>query len=101
MLCAAFLLIYILIYFWPYTVGALLIWAIVTYLKRASARETLAAPVRAKSKAAPIKAVANPKPTRAGELPAPDYLRRWSTGRRQDVCRDRDEWQKAFDRITG
>ena len=71
----AFLLIYILIQIWPVTVGALLIWAIVAYLKRAHPSRSVAP--KAMPKPTLVKATAKPKPTLvkstpARELPTPD-----------------------------
>ena len=37
-----------------------------------------------------------PKPVR--ELPAPDYLPRWTARRRLDTDREHAQWQAAFDR---
>lgn len=36
-----------------------------------------------------------PKPVR--ELPAPDYLPRWTASRRLDAGREHAQWQKQFD----
>jgi len=69
----ALLLMYILIQIWPVTVGALLIWAIMAYLKRARPSRSVAP----KAMPRPTPATATPKltlvkPTPARELPTPD-----------------------------
>ena len=44
--------------------------------------------------------LAQPKPMPARELPAPDYLPRWTTTRRFYTDREHDDWQKQFDSVT-
>ena len=43
---------------------------------------------------------AKPMTMPARELPAPDYLPRWTTTRRSYTDREHDEWQKQFESVA-
>lgn len=47
---------------------------------------------------APAASKPHPKPAR--ELPAPDYLPRWTTNRRFYADREHHDWQKQFDSMV-
>lgn len=55
-------------------------------------------PVRSKTVATVSVVTARPMPAR--ELPAPDYLPRWSMTRRVYASREHDEWQQQFDSMS-
>lgn len=56
----------------------------------------LAMPVPSGGRESPAK----PRPMPARELPAPDYLPRWTTTRRFYTDREHDDWQKQFDGVA-
>jgi hypothetical protein len=105
------LAILLLVLFWQYIVAGLGLWVLVLIV-RAVIHWTVAdakpnyrrEPVQTRPVAKPVqtRAVAMPVQTRAvampaRELPAPDYLPRWTAGRRLDTGREHAQWQKKFD----
>ncbi|MGO4805610.1 hypothetical protein AB4089_10825 [Arthrobacter sp. 2MCAF15] len=107
------LAIVLLVLFWQYIVAGLGLWVLVLIM-RTLINWTIADPkpnyrrehvqtryattlVQTRPAARPVQTrpVAKPKPAR--ELPAPDYLPRWTPSRRLDAAREHAQWQKRFD----
>lgn len=82
---AVLLVIWVLVFYWPFTLTGLAVWAFVAWMRR-----TPAAP--APSYREPAQVRPKPEPARAV-----DYLPRWTASRRQDVRRELAQWQQAFD----
>ncbi|MGY3380649.1 hypothetical protein ACVWYS_002606 [Arthrobacter sp. TE12231] len=98
------LAIVLLVLFWQYIVAGLGLWVLVLLL-RAVINWTVADPTPGyRRKAVQTRPVAKPVQTRpvpalkpSRELPAPDYLPRWTASRRLDAGREHAQWQKMFD----
>ena len=102
--------IVLLALFWQYILAAFGIWMFVLIMRAvinwtvADARpEYRRKPVPVRPVAKPVQARPRPvarqaaRPQPARELPAPDYLPRWTARRRLDTGREHAQWQKAFD----
>jgi hypothetical protein len=92
----------ILVYYWPLTLTGLAIWALMAYTKRAAADPKPSyprKPLQTRPVAKPVQTRPEPKskPQPARELPAPEYLPRWTASRRLDAGREHAQWQKKFD----
>ena len=87
--------ILLLVLFWQYFLAGLGIWVLVLVM-RAMINWTVADP-RPSYPRKPVQTrpVAKLKPAR--ELPAPDYLPRWTASRRLDAGREHAQWQTKFD----
>lgn len=95
---------------WQVIVAGLVLWALVACIRWwiALAAETGPKPSRPR-KPVPARPVARPVQTRPGpkprkpapvrEVPAPDYLPRWTASRRLDAGREHAQWQKSFDTL--
>lgn len=113
------LAILLLVLFWQYILAGLGLWVLVL-ITRAVINWTLAdqrndrrEPVQSRPAARPVQArpatkavqarpvqtrsAAQPKPKPSRELPAPDYLPRWTASRRLDAGREHAQWQMKFD----
>ena len=102
------LAILLLVLFWQYILAGLGIWVLVLIM-RAVVNWTVAdprpsyprKPVQTRPVAKPVQTRPKPKPVQtpepARELPAPDYLPRWTASRRLDAGREHAQWQKKFD----
>ena len=91
------LAILILVLFWQYILAGLGLWALL-HITHAVINWTVADSKpnyrRESVQTRPV-AKLNPKPAR--ELPAPEYLPRWTASRRLDAGREHAQWQKKFD----
>ncbi|WP_090576724.1 hypothetical protein [Arthrobacter sp. ov407] len=98
------LAILLLVVFWQYILAGLGLWVLVLIM-RAVINWTLAdpkpnyprKPVQTRPVAKPVTTRPEPKSKPARELPAPDYLPRWTANRRLDAGREHAQWQKKFD----
>ena len=109
------LAILLLVVFWQYIFAGIGLWVLVLIM-RAVINWTLAGPkpnyprtpVQARPAARPVttRPAARPvqtrpesrsKPKPARELPAPQYLPRWTATRRLDAGREHAQWQAMFD----
>ena len=98
--------ILLLVLFWQYILAGLGLWVLVLIM-RAVVNWTVADPkpnyrrdpVQTRPVANPVqtRTVAKLQPKPARELPAPDYLPRWTASRRLDAGREHAQWQKKFD----
>lgn len=104
------LVIGVVVALWQVIVAGLVLWALVACLRWwiATVAEVRPKPghprkpVRTRPVARPVQTrplarPRNPEPKPARELPAPDYLPRWTPGRRLDVGREHAQWQTKFD----
>jgi hypothetical protein len=98
------LAILLLVLLWQYILAGLGLWVLVLIM-RAVISWTLAdpkpsyprKPVRTRPVATPVQTRPEPKSRPARELPAPEYLPRWTANRRLDAGRELAQWQKQFD----
>ena len=93
---------------WQVILAGLVLWALVACIRWwiAVAVEAKPKPSRPR-KPVQVRPVAKPVQTRPGpkpkkpmpvrELPAPDYLPRWTASRRLDAGREHAQWQNMFD----
>ena len=86
---------------WQVIVAGLIVWVLVTCIRWWIAAVTQAGPRSAhhrkpvQSRPEPRSKRLEPKPVR--ELPAPDYLPRWTASRRLDASREHAQWQIEFE----
>lgn len=109
------LAIFLLVLFWQYILAGLGLW-VVLLITRAVINWTVAdtrpsyprEPIQARpvSRSIQTRCAAKPVQTRPAaklkskpvrELPAPDYLPRWTASRRQETGREHAQWQETFD----
>ena len=109
------LAILLLVVFWQYILAGLVLWVLLLIM-RAVINSTVVAPkpnyprkpVQTRPVAKPIQTRPQPKavqtrpepkskPRPARELPALEYLPRWTANRRLDAGREHAQWQKMFD----
>ncbi len=109
------LAIFLLVLFWQYILAGLGLW-VVLLITRAVINWTVAdtrpryprEPVRTRPVSRSVQSrpvtrpvqtrpTAKPKSKPARELPAPDYLPRWTATRRQETGREHAQWQETFD----
>ena len=105
----ALFLIAILITYWQLTLTGLVIWALVawtrhvvadtrpSYPRKSVQTRLVAKPVQTRLVAKPVQTRPEPKSKPSREMPAPEYLPRWTANRRLDAGREHAEWQKMFD----
>jgi hypothetical protein len=105
--------ILLLVVFWQYILAGLSIWLLVhimravinwtvadptpNYRRRPVQTRPMAKPVQTRPKPKPVQTRPVAKPQPARELPAPDYLPRWTASRRLDAGREHARWQEMFD----
>ena len=91
---------------WQVILAGLVLWALVACIRWWIAAVAVAGPsrprrpVQSRPVARPVQTRPEPKPRRpvpVRELPAPDYLPRWTASRRLDAGREHAQWQKTFD----
>ena len=95
---------------WQVIVAGLVLWALVACIRWWVAAFAVARPkpsyprksVHTRPVARPVQTRPEPKPKTkkpepVRELPAPDYLPRWTASRRLDAGREHAQWQKSFD----
>jgi hypothetical protein len=101
---------------WQVILAGLVLWALVACIRwwiaavavarpRPSPRKPVqtrpvARPVQTRPVARPVQSRPDPKPKKplpVRELPAPDYLPRWTASRRLDAGREHAQWQEKFD----
>jgi hypothetical protein len=95
---------------WQVIVAGLVIWALVACIRWWIAAVVVVTPKpNLTRKPAQTRPVAKPvqtrpearpqpkKPVPVRELPAPDYLPRWTASRRLDAVREHAQWQEKFD----
>ena len=92
---------------WQVIVAGLVLWALVAcirwWMAFAVARPKPSdprKPVQTRPVARPVQTRPEPTPKEpepVRELAAPDYLPRWTAGRRLDAGREHAQWQKSFD----
>ena len=101
----------ILVTYWQLTLTGLAIWALVAWKRHAAAdtrpsyprkpvqTRPVSKPVQTRPKPKPVQTRPEPKskPQPAREMPAPEYLPRWTANRRLDAGREHAQWQKTFD----
>lgn len=101
----------ILVTYWPLTLTGLALCAFVARTRHVAAdtlpsyplrpvqTRPVAKPVQSRPEPTPVQTrprpKAKPKPDR--EMPAPDYLPRWTANRRLDAGREHAQWQHKFD----
>lgn len=110
----AFLL---LVLFWQYILAGVSLWVLVVivrgvinwtavdtrprYPRKPVQTRPAARPVQTRPKPKPVQTRPEPKSKSkskpARELPAPEYLPRWTANRRLDAGREHAQWQKEFD----
>ena len=93
-------LIAILITYWQLTLTGLVIWALVAWTRHVLADTTPSYPrksVQTRLVAKPVQTRPEPKSKPAREMPAPEYLPKWTANRRLDAGRELSQWQKKFD----
>ncbi|WP_277526153.1 hypothetical protein [Arthrobacter sp. ES3-54] len=91
------LAILILVVFWQYILAGLGLWVLVLIM-RAVINWTLADPKpNYPRKPVQTRPVPKSRPKPARELPAPEYLPRWTANRRLDAGREHAQWQEKFD----
>jgi hypothetical protein len=104
-----------LVVFWQYILAGLGLWVLVlimrawinwtladpkpSYPRKPVQTRPLAKPVQTRPKPKPVQTrpVPKSKPKPARELPAPEYLPRWTANRRLDAGREHAQWQRQFD----
>ncbi|MGO4227861.1 hypothetical protein AB4Y72_03220 [Arthrobacter sp. YAF34] len=101
------LAILLLVLFWQYILAGLGIWMLVLMMRAvinwmvADTRPSYPRkPVQTRPVAKPVQTRPKPKPVQtrpARELPALEYLPRWTASRRLDAGREHAQWQKTFD----
>ena len=100
---------------WQVILAGLILWALVACIRWWIAAVAVARPghrrkpvqtrpvaqrVQTRPVARPVQTRPEPQPTRpvpVRELPAPDYLPRWTASRRLDAGREHAQWQETFD----
>jgi len=101
----------ILVTYWQLTLTGLVIWALValmrhhaadtrsSYTRKPVQTRPVAKPVQTRPKSKPVQT--RPEPTHkskpAREIPALEYLPRWTADRRLEAGRELAQWQKNFD----
>jgi hypothetical protein len=105
--------ILLLVLFWQYILAGFALWVLV-HIMRAVVNWTVvdpkpryrrepiqtwpvSKPVQTRPKPKPVQARPVSKTKPALELPAPEYLPRWTAKRRLDAGREHAQWQKTFD----
>lgn len=105
--------ILLLVVFWQYILAGIGLWVLVlimravinwtvadtrpSYPRKPVQTRPVAKPVQTGPKPKPVQTRPEPKARPARELPAPDYLPRWTADRRLDAGREHAQWQKKFD----
>jgi hypothetical protein len=105
--------ILLLVVFWQYILAGIGLWVLVlimravinwtvadpkpSYTRKPVQTRPVAKPVQTRPKPKPVQTRPELKPKPARELPAPDYLPRWTASRRLDAGREHAQWQKKFD----
>lgn len=100
----------VVVAFWQVILAGLVLWAFVACLRWWIAAVADASPkpshtrkpVHTRPAARPVQTrpvarTRKPEPKPARELPAPDYLPRWTASRRLDAGREHAQWQTKFD----
>jgi hypothetical protein len=100
----------ILVTYWQLTLTGLVIWALVawtrhhaadtrpSYLRKPVQTRPVAKPVQTRPKPKPVQTRPEPKSKPARELPAPEYLPRWTANRRLEAGLEHAQWQRNFDK---
>ena len=107
------LAILLLVLFWQYILAGLCLWVLLhitravitwtvadskpTYRRGHVQTRPVARPVQTRPVTKPVQTRPAAKPKPARELPAPDYLPRWTASRRLDAGREHAQWQEQFD----
>ena len=108
----ALLALGVVVALWQVILAGLILWALVTCIRWWLAAVAVARPkprpppearpdpargqAQTQARPDPARGQAQAQPVR--ELPAPDYLPRWTASRRLDADREHAQWQEAFDR---
>lgn len=105
------LAIALVVLFWKFILVGLVLWAGVRLMRalltttaahatpdrRRAYRTVPSRPVSRSVQVRPAPQPVRARPAPARDLPAPDYLPRWTPGRRLDAGREHAQWQKEFD----
>lgn len=99
----------ILVAYWQLILTGLVIWGVVVWTRRVAAdakpnypripvqTRPVAKPVQTRPVSKPVRTRPELRSKPARELPAPDYLPRWTANRRLDAGREHVQWQREFD----
>ncbi|BCW65779.1 hypothetical protein NicSoilB4_05420 [Arthrobacter sp. NicSoilB4] len=103
----------LMIAYWQWTLAGIALWiffrimwrhvskAAAPHPKPKQQRALKPEPVRTKPvREGVLQSPPRPKPVPARELPAQDYLPRWTTTRRFYTNREHDDWQRLFDNVA-
>jgi hypothetical protein len=77
--------------YWPIVLACIALVLLLAHIRRNAATDP--GPLKPARKPAP-----KLKPQPVPELPAPEYLPRWTASRRTNTGREHDQWQREFDR---
>ena len=95
----ALLALGVVVALWQVILAGLILWALVACIRWWLAAVAVARPKPGHPrKPVQTRPEAKPKPRPVRDLPAPDYLPRWTASRRLDADREHALWQEAFDR---
>jgi hypothetical protein len=99
----------ILVTYWPLTLAGLALWAFVartrhvaadampSYALRPVRTRPVAPPAQYRPEPTSVQTRPGPKAKPDRDIPAPDYLPRWTANRRLDAGREHAQWQHKFD----
>lgn len=96
----------VVIALWQVILAGLILWALVACIRWWIAAVAVSRqghprrPVQTRPVARPVQTRPEPRPRKpvpVRELPAPDYLPRWTASRRLDAGREHALWQEKFD----
>ena len=102
----------ILVTYWQLILTGLAIWAMVAWTRHAAAdakpnyprmpvqTRPGAKPVKTRPVSVAVQTRPELKSKPAREMPAPDYLPRWTANRRLDAGREHAQWQTEFDNTS-
>jgi hypothetical protein len=94
------LAILLLVLFWQYILAGLVMRAVINWMVADARPSYPRKPVQTRPVAKPVQTRPKPRPVQtrpARELPALEYLPRWTASRRLDAGREHAQWQKTFD----
>lgn len=105
------LAIALVVLFWKFILVGLVLWAGVRVVRalltmsaagptpdrRRASRPVQSRPVSRSVQVRPAPQPGRARPAPARDIPAADYLPRWTPGRRLDAGREHAQWQKEFD----
>ncbi|MGP4032504.1 hypothetical protein [Pseudarthrobacter sp. 1C304] len=101
----------LVVLFWKFILVGLVLWAGVSVVRalltmtsagptpdrRRASRPVQSRPVSRSVQVRPAPQPVRARPAPARDIPAADYLPRWTPGRRLDAGREHAQWQKEFD----